>query len=674
LLERAVDELGRLLGRGGDELLEYMRAGFAKNEPVSCLQHCLSVALVAAGLAEHMGYSDYEVGVAYAAGLFHDYEKLGPGVAGLDDDEKVEILADHLDRLGVGDVEEARRALRIARGLEEGGIPLPDRRVAGIVKLADYIMGVRYEAHDPVAVAARLASLGRELLGAPVEAVPVLLGGQRPITLYAAEKLVAKLVEECGGRPLVATPMGLVYLPGGDCGPHSDLLKSLASELVREFSEQPSGRRGGRGRRTARSPVEVAEQRGQLLCRALAEGKNPGSAVSVKTAFSLRDAEEVIKSLLEGSVPEGRRPYVLTGLFVIAAKLLNPEAPKDAVPVIARLFGVSARKWTELPRALGLCEGRMPTGLRERLEKLQGMLREAAGRLQGGEAVDYIAERLGELVHIPLAGAQAGAGGAAGGSVRCSLCRAPVPESLARRFTLKKYRDEITRAGIKLAQEVFHPDVQGAPSDTRIAEEVKKLPVCPLCFYEARYMARSGVVPGNWSVVVHYGPAVAYDLLQAAKQALNQGLPEVTVHADPLSAKLVAPYGTAYLTKRVLYGAFDSWYLVGGSLAVTRNPFTLPTPSARIIYLDKSDAVIEAVDSMMQEALRRARRSRDYWGEAVHVIRRVAHQLLRLYVDSLEEARLQGRVRLRPSLRLPVSVPSLTVMALYTASRLREKR
>lgn len=649
-----------------DELIELMRGGFAKNEPISCLHHCLSVALVSARLAEHLGYSDYDVSLAYAAGLAHDYEKLGPSFAQLNDEEKVELLVNHLDNLGIGGEDVARRALRIARGLEEGFLPLPDRKLAGVVKLADYVMGLRYDASDPVAVAGYITAMSLELLGRRIEAYPILLGSQRPIALYIAER-VAEEVEKCGGEPLIATPMGLVYLPSSGCKPLDELLRELAKRVVEEFSEQPA-RKTGSNEARRQSPVESAEVQGIRLCEAVKTKKNPGSAVSMKKPPRLQDVEEIIDKLLADSIPEGRRPYVLVGLLVFAAKLLNPENPKKAIPALANLFGASARSWKELPRVLGLCEGRIPQGLRESLQELARMLREATEKLKGEEVVDYLTKRLYEVVHTPTIHTTEVK--PLDSSVHCSLCRAPVPEKLAQQFTLKKYRDILASAGVKLAQEVFHPDVQGAPADTRIAEDVRKLSICPLCFYEARYMASSSVIPGNWSTVIHYGPSVAYDLLQAAKKVISQQ-GEAKVYADPLSARLIAAHNTPYLMKIILSRAFKSWYLVGGSLALTRNPFTLPTPTSRILYLDKADTVIETIDAFMIDALRRASRTRDYWREATHALRRIVYQLLQLYVDSLEEARMQGKVRLRPSIRIPASAPSLTVLALYTASRLR---
>lgn len=651
-----------------DELVELMRGGFAKNEPISCIHHCLSVALISARLAKHLGYSDYDAALAYAAGLAHDYEKLGPAFARLSDEEKVELLTSHLDNLEVGDEGIAKRALRIARGLEEGFIPLPDRKVAGLVKLADYVMGLRYEASDPVAVAGYITAMSRELLGKRIEAHPILLGSQRPIALYVAER-IAEEIEECGGEPLIATPMGLVYLPGNECELSDELLRELAKHIIEEFSEQPTKKTEGK-RAPRRSPVEDAEMRGIRLCEAVNANKNPGSAVSMKRPPSPHEVEEIINKLLEDSIPEGRRPYVLAGLLVFAAKLLNPENPKKSIPALASLFGASARSWKDLPKVLGLCEGRVPQGLRESLQELTKMLQEAAEKLRGGDVVDYLAKRLGEVVHVPTVRVMESRGRTQGAVRHCSLCRAPVPERLAQQFTLKKYRDTLAHAGVSLAQEVFHPDVQGAPADTRIAEEVKKLPICPLCFYEARYMAGYSITPGNWSIVIHYGPSVAYDVLQVARKVVTQ-VGEAPVFVDPLSARLVAPHDSPYLRKQVLRWAFRSWYLVGGSLALTRNPFTLPTPSSRMIYIDKADAIIEAIDALMLNALRKASRSKDYWRVGTSALRRSAYQLLQLYVESLEEAKAQGKVRLRPVLRVPLVSPSLTVLALYTSSKLR---
>lgn len=650
----------------GARILEILRAGFAKNEPISSLQHCLSVALVAARLAEYMGYSEDDIAVAYAAGLFHDYEKLGPMVASLDDEEKIELLADHLDEMGIGDNGVARRALRIARGLEEGLTPLPDRKIERIVKLADYVMGVRYESSDPVMVANYIITLSQKLSGKRIEAYPILLGVQRPITLYAAEK-VAEKVEECGGLPLVATPMGFVYLTTGSCLLPGSLQQDLAKQIVDTFSEQPTEPR--RRQPSKRDPVGDAEARGMRLCDAVSSGKNPGSAVSMKRPPSQQDVEEVIDKLASESIPRGRRPYVLLGLFVYTAKLFSPEEPKKAIPVIASLFGVAARGWKDLAIALKACDGEVPEGYKDKLQKLRELLEDAAKKLSGGSVVEYLAKRLNEVVHVPFTSTSNMDESLYGGTV-CSLCRAPTPRDLAREFTFKKYRDTLATAGISLAQEVFHPDVQGAPADTRIAEDVKKLPVCPLCFYEARYMASSGVVPGSWSTVIHYGPSVAYDLLQVARKVIaHRG--NARVYVDPLSARLVAAHESPFLKKSILAWAFESWYLVGGSLALTRNPFTLPTPTSRIIYVDKADAVIEAIDSFMMNSLRRASWTRDYWREATYAVRRVAYQLLQLYVDSLEEARVQRKIRLRPSLRTPVSAPSLTVLALYTASKIK---
>ena len=653
-------------GVEADELLEMMRRGFAKNEPVSCLQHCLSVALISASLAEHLGLE--EVGLAYAAGLVHDYEKLGPDFAGLSDEEKIDVLADHLDAMGIGGEGEARRAIRIARSLEEGFTPLPDRRVASIVKIADYLMGTRYPASDPIAVAELLERLARERLRQSLDPRPVLLGGQRPIALHVAERLVEEIEEE-GGRPLVATPTGLVYLGGP--GPGPAVYRELAARLVQSLGAAGAARpaRGGRSRRQA-DPVGNAERRGDQLC----SGRNPGAAVSMRKPPSMEDLERVAEALLSPETPEARKPLILLGFIIFAAKRLSPENPKGVVPELARLLGVRARSFADLARSLGACDHRLPEGYEKAVKAILEKAREAETRLGEEEVVDYIAWRLRELLRVP-----SGAPGEEaepprrGGWVHCSICRAPMPSSLAKKFTFKKYRDVIAEAGVNLRQEVFHPDIQGDPVDTKAVEQVKLLPVCPLCYYEAKYMVSTGIVPGNWNIVVYYGPAVAYDLLEAAKRAVVQK-GEAAIHADPLSAKLVAPTTLQQLNKTVLRAAFRYWYLVGGSVALTRNPFILPTPTSKIIYMDERDAVIEMIDGFMTEALERARRTGDYAREATHALRAYAYRLLSLYVDSLEEARARGTVRLRPSLRVPEVSPAVTVLSMYSASRERMRR
>jgi hypothetical protein len=363
----------------------------------------------------------------------------------------------------------------------------------------------------------------------------------------------------------------------------------------------------------------------------------------------------------------------------MVTKLIGGGNQKKALPVVAKALGIpsSTRDWFDFIEKTKLCELKSRDIEDREIEALKDIVNTYLKSITASDVVDYMAKRLRDYIIIPSSTdrmeIQEGGELVEEGLVKCSLCRSPIPSSLAGRFNFKMYRDALKSVGVGIAQEVFHPDAQGAPADTKVMDDVIKLPVCPFCYYEAYIMARYAINIGMWTAVIHYGPVISYHLFQAFRKAASQVREGLPVLADYLSAKIIVPYKTSDLTRMLLKDSFRLWYVIGGSLALTRTPTSLPTPVDRVLYIEKVDAVIESVDSMMRETLRRASEKGDYIGAGAHRVRLTAYQLLSMYVESLGEHRVEGKVRLNPSLRTPVFAPTLTVFSMYSRTRI-EKR
>lgn len=653
-----------------DKLLSrYVLPAFAKNYPVSGLHHFIGVGILAAQLTSMMNRGEEDLLVAYLAGIIHDYEKMNPHFASMPDEVKFEVMADHLLNLGLGFADEediARRALHIARTLETGGTRGSNLAIAQAVRVSDYILGVR-NTRDAIDAANILGKYLEEkgLANLIPKPLPILLGKSRLLSMYIAQRLADDIEDKA--EPLLATPTGLVIVHEERIP--ADLIDRIARILTDKFSQPSSMKKSSVI--GVEDPLNNLKELGKKFVDQVEKGKNPGSLIGrVKSNISnyIDDIKEWFPTYSETD-----KRYIVIALAASVVKEKSPNSPQRAIPYVVKELGlpVEGYSWTEF-----IIKIREATDSAKQIDIIFNKLLKVAEDIRREKTrsaerlVPFFKREVASIVRMPLGGEQEETLEDSGESIRCTLCRNTLSKSEA--YTFKNYVEavkESVRGTIR--QEIFHPDVQGAPTNTAVLEKVIDLPVCPACILEARVMPEFGITGSSWVAVLSYGPVIPYRLLKIAGKVITSEEARRAL-IDSLSSKIVVSNITkreGQLTKKDLQSYVSLWYVLGGSLAIVRDPLKAPDPLERVIYLERADAFFESIDSLVFERLRRAATSRRYVDERIYRLRFEVYRLLQLYIESLEENTVRGIVKLRPSLRMPKFSPGLTALALYSFSR-----
>ena len=666
-------------------LARYVLPGFAKDYLMSGFHHFVGAGVLAAQLAELAGLDYNEICTAYLTGTVHDYEKTYPELVSLDDEEKLELFSSHLEAVcsdALGNVASriASRALQIARTLESGGTLGKNKLIANIVRISDYLLS-RKEAYDAMkAIELLIMYLERYRLGEKIlNLEPVLVGKHRLLSFYVSEKFVEKAVSVA--EPLLLTPTGMVVVlrENLDQSIIREIAKGLAEELV-------ASRMGAKGVNITRRKEELIKEilnTGAKIVDKIKAGKNiAGQQIkSVSTEF-IDVVDEIEIRALQNLYKLPDLQALIASLVIAIGKERVPTDPKKSIPYIASALQVSLKKikgprWNDLLAPLILERASTQEQALELLREVADLARRVRGA-KASEAETYASffeKELASMIRLPVE-VQSHKEITQKMLKHCITCRAELVEG--EELSFKEYADALKkRVSRNISQEVFHPDVQGVLRGAKAKdaiENLKKLPVCPACMLEASLLPEYGVMGASWVAVMSYAPVLPYQLLQSIRKVLQwiQNREQIKFLVDYLSAKIViaSARGKQGLTKGWLQQVLRYWYLLGGSLATTRNPLHTPDPLECPIHIARPDAFFEAINMYILERLKEAKRQRRYVKQRIYRLRFEAYRLMQLYLEAVDE-KDSGEIRFMPTLRLPPLSPLLTAISLYVHSKER---
>ena len=664
-------------------LARYMLPGFAKDYPMSGLHHFIGTGVLAAQLAEMIGLDYDEICTAYLAGTVHDYEKTYPELVASSDKEKLELFSLHLESVCIDVLDAAKiasRALQIARTLESGGILGKNKVIANIVRISDYLLS-RREAYDTMKATELLVTyLERYRLGGRISRLePILVGKHRLLSFYVSEKFIEKVAS--AAEPLLLTPTGIIVTLREKLD--QKIIGEIAKELAKELTVSRTSTTGIDVVKSKERVVERILSTGAKIVDKIKIGKNiPGSLIKNVSLEFLDVINEIESRALEGYYKLPDLQAVIASLIIAIGKERVPTDPKKSIPYIASALQVSLKKikgprWNDLLAPLILERASTQEQALELLREVADLARRVRGA-KASEAETYASffeKELASMIRLPVE-VQSHKEITQKMLKHCITCRAELVEG--EELSFKEYADALKkRVSRNISQEVFHPDVQGVLRGAKAKdaiENLKKLPVCPACMLEASLLPEYGVMGASWVAVMSYAPVLPYQLLQSIRKVLQwiQNREQIKFLVDYLSAKIViaSARGKQGLTKGWLQQVLRYWYLLGGSLATTRNPLHTPDPLECPIHIARPDAFFEAINMYILERLKEAKRQRRYVKQRIYRLRFEAYRLMQLYLEAVDE-KDSGEIRFMPTLRLPPLSPLLTAISLYVHSKER---
>lgn len=651
-----------------------------KPYPISGLQHFFGTAFVALRLTEFSGLDEEKQITAFLAGLLHDYEKMGL--------KRDEIVNGMSYTIGVGTMLYAELegyenvwndAVEIASNLESGGVRRELQNIAEFVRLGDYLTGGEESWNISYVIDVLKTSL--DLLGVEHHLVPVVIGRQRPLVALVAEKLEEE-IEKSSAVPLLSTPTGLVVISKYPVTSVrvDDIYKSLTQHVVsisptvavspQSMSEKP------------KVNLDVVETIIEFLNN-MKDIKNKLNKIKPLFALSKADLEKAKMS----AVTLDDKKKLIIYLIISFAKASNNKVNDETVREVMDSFGIDVTGDTlgEMIRQLYKDQDNSVERVNELIESVYSRAVEYIANLTRGKDIEEsVANILRKTVGIGFMRIPP----SDNGDVTCSICREKFKKSIGRTL-YEQLQVESRIKSINIA-DVFHPDKQGKPENISSMDgSSKRMYVCPVCFFETKVLADvDNFADGMWASSIVYYPAMSIDLLQVVKDVASNyvvvGYTEAKrrkkeekiktlVIPDYISSRIIVKTSDNQggLGKKELVTALNLWYFIGGSLVLTTNALSVPTPwSGLPIEMEISDVIIEESINKFMEELKNAR-ERNEWTRT-RLLRKILYEQLRTYILNLEEAeRKMGKTKFMKSGLNTSNAPALDVYSFMIGKHTR---
>ena len=631
--------LYRSLGR--EELKESFYWFIISSNPkfysISGIQHYLGSGFVAARLSHFLEFNEYDIAVSFLGGVFHDFNKWYVSLEDVRKDVYEELATTKVydtitEFLGVSKAEEAFiDAVEIGLKLESGGLPRKLQRIGEIVKIADILTGSR-ECWNISYCINKVLSLGEIRVD---NVLPVVIGKQRPIVSLVSET-IEKELKNLGAIPFVSTSEGMMFL----------VKKKIDVESVYDY--------------VAKYVVASTKTSENLKQKTRTRRLN---------IYAIKDFLDGRRSLATYSRTyssiAGYGPETIEGSFEKA--IATPESLRLFIVVLANIYrkdpNKKEREYVRLKRFISVLQ--LPEKQLERIEKITktgDMLRELYSILRGldekalyrtakkakefiinemekyrGIDVDLLVKKLSVYINIGCYDQIKTFPERNEKELKvCSICREPAIVEKSLTSFLQELKRGIIK-GINIS-EMFHPDIQGNPEKVGSIEQIKKSPVCEMCYFEAITAPRQiGYMDGLWASVLQYYPAMSIDLLNVIKNVIKKILKaNVNVIPDYMTNRIIVSAGSSILTREHLRTSLDIWLLLGGNLVMTTTALgSAFTGTSLPIELEVTDVVIEEAVAEYMNILERAKREGKYI-RFTREIRYWLYKTLRDYVSNLE--------------------------------------
>jgi len=629
-----LSELYRDLGREKlkDSFYWFILSSNPKFYPISGTQHYLGSGFVAARLSSFLGFSNYDTIVSFLGGIFHDFNKWYVSLEDVKKDvyEKLVNTAVYdtiTEFLGEKKAEDVfLDAVEIGLKLESGGLPRRLQRIGSIVKIADILTGSRESWNLSYCINRVLSIPGIEIK----HVLPVVIGKQRPIVSLVSE-IIEKELENLGAIPFISTPEGMLFLSRREIDVPR-IYNDIADHIV---SSVEAGKVAVKIK-----PINIYAIKDFLDGR-----RSLATFSSTYRSIAGYSSEIVEKSFEEAlTTPEGLRLFII----VLANIYRKDPSKKERENIrLKRFINVlqlrdideKLKKITKTGDALKELYNVLKDVDRETLykvaEKAKNFIIDEMKKYRGID-VSLLIKKLSTYINIGYYEASK-EDKVEIGKV-CSICREPVVVEKS----LTSFLQELKRGVIKgiNISEMFHPDMQGSPEKVGSIEQIKKAPVCEICYFEAVTAPKQiGYMDGLWASVLLYYPAMSIDLLNIIRRVIGSeevAKAKVTVIPDYMTSRMIVSMGSNVLTQYHLKTSLDLWFLFGGNLIVTTTALGSAFVGTNLpVELEITDVVIEEAVAEYMSILEKARREGKYT-KFTREIRYWLYKTLRDYINSLE--------------------------------------
>ncbi len=604
---------------------------------ISGLQHFLGTAFLAARLADFLGLGSENVCLSFLSGLLHDLNKWD-----LEEDLVLDMfkhtnvyvkLTDYFGKEGTEEI--IQNALAVARTRERGGAPRQLQRISELVEAADNITG-DIECRSIWNVMNYLRNYAKI---SEDKMYPVVVGRLRPIAVWAS-RIIREEMEKRGVVPLISTPEGMLLLTHDPSRiSTNEIYERIAAEIM---EANKRGYEGAEAEVRSRLDPFMNFLRETSGGGERGKGKKSGKRSSISRltsyykplpTYRATDFERLYNECKAN--PEMLRVFTIFVLYIATRTAKEEEFNRVASELG---FKISSRGKTDA--VLELYE--LLSSIND-MEKLDGIARKAKdlviSKRREISNVDHelLLMKLRLYVTAPSQlreGARAVMPVGKEGVATCKMCGEPIGQE-------KLLGDLLSSLGRYLGEinvsEMFVPGIPGNPTERGAIEEVKKLPICEVCYFEGESLFSSlGIIDGLWSSVLVYSPSMPIDLLDIIEGAIEELERRYYVIPDYLTSRMILGRRERAqgLDKDMLLDALKEWFVFGGNLIITRNPLTAIAWHNIPVQLDVRDSVVGEANAMYLKILEK---SKERGGKFLTHIRHWLYKTLETYFQALEE-------------------------------------